>query len=214
MSYDRILERVGQYYGEKIQTHGATARGVDWNSPESQRLRFEQLMKVALRESSFSLNDYGCGYGALADYLWDEGYTIEYRGFDISPQMVSKAEELHQAEGVHKGAEHLTFFSDEARLTEADYTVASGIFNVKLQTATVEWEKYVLSTIEKINDLSRKGFAFNVLTKYSDKEFMRPDLYYADPLSLFDLCKTRYSRFVSLLHDYPLYEFTILVKKG
>jgi predicted TPR repeat methyltransferase len=208
MSYDRILERVGQYYSEKIQTHGATARGVDWNSPESQALRFRQLLKVAEREAPFSINDYGCGYGALADYLRDENYAFAYRGFDISPQMVSKAEELHG------GAEQVVFFSEEAQLTEADYTVASGIFNVKLQVAEAEWEKYVLSTIEKISNLSRQGFAFNVLTKYSDKEFMRPDLYYADPLFLFDLCKTRYSRFVSLLHDYPLYEFTVLVKKG
>jgi hypothetical protein len=64
-----------------------------------------------------------------------------------------------------------------------------------------------------MNSLSRAGFAFNALTKYSDAEFMRPDLYYADPLFLFDHCKCRYSKFVALLHDYPLYEFTILVRK-
>jgi hypothetical protein len=42
---------------------------------------------------------------------------------------------------------------------------------------------------------------------------MRPDLYYADPLFLFDYCKTKFSTLVSLIHDYPLYEFTILVRK-
>jgi hypothetical protein len=42
---------------------------------------------------------------------------------------------------------------------------------------------------------------------------MRDDLYYADPLFFFDYCKTRFSRFVTLIHDYPLYEFTILVRK-
>ena len=42
---------------------------------------------------------------------------------------------------------------------------------------------------------------------------MRPDLYYADPCELFDRCKRRYSRNVALLHDYDLYEFTILVRK-
>ena len=43
-------------------------------------------------------------------------------------------------------------------------------------------------------------------------ERMRPDLYYADPCRLFDHCKRRYSRHVALLHDYGLYEFTILVR--
>jgi hypothetical protein len=48
---------------------------------------------------------------------------------------------------------------------------------------------------------------------YSDPERMRAHLYYADPCRLFDHCKRRYSRHVALLHDYGLYEFTILVRK-
>jgi hypothetical protein len=42
---------------------------------------------------------------------------------------------------------------------------------------------------------------------------MRPDLYYGDPCALFDHCKRRYARNVAVLHDYGLYEFTILVRK-
>ena len=42
---------------------------------------------------------------------------------------------------------------------------------------------------------------------------MRPDLYYADPCFLFDYCQRRYSRWVAVLHDYGLYEFTIVVRK-
>ena len=51
-----------------------------------------------------------------------------------------------------------------------------------------------------------------MLTSYSDPDRMRPDLYYGDPCRLFDHCKRRYSRHVALLHDYGLYEFTILVR--
>ena len=207
MSYDRILDNVQQYYGEKIQAHGATPQGVDWNSPESQRLRFVQLLKVCDCSMPFSINDYGCGYGALADYLREEGYSFRYCGFDISSRMIAKARELHSA------ISQATFVSEEAGLGQADYTVASGIFNVKLDTPAAEWESYMLHTLGALNRLSRRGLAFNVLTKYSDEEFMRPDLYYADPLFFFDYCKTNYSRRVALLHDYPLYEFTILVRK-
>jgi hypothetical protein len=42
---------------------------------------------------------------------------------------------------------------------------------------------------------------------------MRPDLYYGDPAFFFDHCKTHYARDVALLHDYGLYEFTLLVRK-
>jgi SAM-dependent methyltransferase len=207
MSYARILGKVNRYYSGKIEVHGATARGVDWNSTESQRMRFVQLLKVCDCRVPFNINDYGCGYGALADHLRENGYSFRYCGFDISSQMIAKARELHSA------MSQVAFVSEESGLSHADYTVASGIFNVKLQTPATEWERYMLQTLEAINRLSAKGFAFNVLTKYSDPEFMRPDLYYADPLFLFDYCKAKFSRFVSLIHDYPLYEFTILVRK-
>jgi Methyltransferase domain len=207
VSYDRILTSVQRYYDAKIETYGPTAQGVDWNSTESQRLRFEQLLKLCDRDGPFVINDYGCGYGALVDYLSEQGYSFSYRGFDISPQMVAKARDLQRAKG------NVVFVSDEALLTQADYTVASGIFNVKLRTPAAEWEQFVLQTVDKLNRLSSRGFAFNVLTKYSDPELMRPNLYYADPLLLFNHCKTTFSRFVALLHDYPLYEFTVLVRK-
>jgi len=207
MSYAKILGDVRNYYDGKLEAHGPTARGVDWNSDESQRLRFSQLLKICDGDADFTINDYGCGYGALVDCLAEDGRPFHYQGFDISAQMIAKAGELHPLSNA-------VFLSELSQLKPSDYTVASGIFNVRLQTDARQWEDYVLETLEVINRLSQKGFAFNLLTTYSDPEFTRPDLYYADPLFYFDYCKTRYSRFVSLLHDYPLYEFTMLVRKA
>jgi len=110
------------------------------------------------------------------------------------------------------GGEFLQIKSNN-EIKESDYIVASGIFNVKNEIIESEWLYYILSTIEIMNKKSKKGFAFNVLTKYSDKEYMKNYLYYADPLFLFDYCKRNFSRNVALLHDYDLYEFTILVRK-
>ena len=207
MSSESILSRVQQYYDEKIRTHGPTARGVDWNSLDSQQLRFAQLLKVIDQNRAFTVNDFGCGYGALIDYLEQGGFQFNYVGFDISAEMIARAEELHPR------STQIDYVNDHRELRQADYTLASGIFNVKLNTSEAEWKKYMLDVLESMNGLSRSGFAFNALTKYSDAEFMRADLYYADPLFFFDYCKTRYSRFVTLLHDYPLYEFTIVIRK-
>lgn len=65
----RVLDEVRRYYSEKIVEHGPTAKGVDWNDEASQELRFDQLLKLCETARPFSLNDYGCGYGALARYL-------------------------------------------------------------------------------------------------------------------------------------------------
>jgi len=71
---ESIRESVSAYYTGKIKKHGPTPLGVDWNSLESQELRFSQLTKVIAEDSDFSINDYGCGYGALADYLDTKGF--------------------------------------------------------------------------------------------------------------------------------------------
>jgi len=207
MSSDSIRSRVQQYYDDRIQAHGPTAQGVDWNSPESQQLRFKKLLTLVDGGSSYSINDFGCGYGALADFLGQTSPPSQYFGFDISARMIDAATELHANKS------WANFVRVESELPACDYTVASGIFNVKLDTQVVDWEGYILETLQTISRLSRKGFAFNLLTKYADPEFMRPDLYYADPLFLFDYCKKNFSRFVALLHDYPLYEFTMLVRQ-
>lgn len=207
MAADSILGRVERYYSGRFAEHGATARGVDWNSPESQELRFVQLLKVCEREQGlFSLNDYGCGYAALAPYLDRHGYHVRYRGFDLSAAMIEYARRSYQR------WPEVTFVQKEADLEPADYTVASGIFNVKLDVPDDEWREYVLRTLDAIAALSRRGFAFNMLTSYSDREKMRPDLYYGDPTAFFDHCKRRYSRHVALLHDYGLWEFTMIVR--
>ena len=106
----------------------------------------------------------------------------------------------------------MTFVGSEEELEPADYTVASGIFNVKLDVSDEDWREYVLRTLETIGRLSSRGFAFNMLTSYSDADRMRPDLYYGDPGFFFDHVKRRYARNVALLHDYGLYEFTIIVR--
>jgi len=201
------LRKVSHYRTGKFSLHGATPLGADWNSPESQTVRFEQLLKVKEDNSRFTINDYGCGYGALIDYLVRAGCNFEYRGFDISEAMIAKARELHEGKGPY------SFVTDESLMIPADYTVASGLFNVKMDASVEEWERYVLGTIDTMARLSTKAFAFNVLSRYAYPELMRADLYYADPCFLFEYCRTRYSKWVTLLHDYGLYEFTMLVRR-
>jgi Methyltransferase domain len=203
---DAILTAVERYYSGRFAEHGATARGVDWNSPESQELRFDQLLRVADREHGrFSLNDFGCGYGALVPYLHRRSLDVDYRGFDLSASMLEHARREYP---------DVTFVGTEGELERAEYTVASGIFNVKMDVPTDDWRGYVLATLATIARLSTKGFAFNMLTSYSDPDKMREDLYYGDPRFFFDHCKREFSRDVALLHDYGLYEFTTIVRLG
>jgi SAM-dependent methyltransferase len=203
-----LLSEVANYYSEKLAEHGDTPRGVDWNGEESQKVRFAQLCKIiGPKTPNFSLNDLGCGYGALLDYLRDKYAACAYLGVDVSHEMIKVAEQRHAA------ADRARFITSAEPNEVADYGLASGIFNVRLGRSDAEWFDYLQATLDVLDRTSSLGFAFNCLTSYSDENKKRDYLYYADPSRLFDLCKRRYSRQVALLHDYGLYEFTILVRK-
>jgi len=205
----RIITEVAEYYDDKLKVHGATPKGVDWNSLESQELRFVQLLKlININSSDFSILDFGCGLGDLLKFIESLKFhtNYQYSGYDISEEMISRAKERNKnfiAEWI----------SHENILSEYNYAVASGIFNVKQNNETKVWEAYILETLNQMNELSTDGFAFNMLTSYSDEEYMKDYLYYADPAFYFDFCKKNFSQNIALLHDYNLYEFTIIVRK-
>lgn len=205
--HDDLLSEIASYYTQKITDFGETAKGVDWNSTASQDLRFEQLCKIIAANDSFSINDLGCGYGALLDYLDKHYANFDYFGFDVSEQMIKTAGTRYQ------NLDHAQFQTLAIPDNLADFGIASGIFNVRQQRTDDEWQEYVEHTLEILNQTSRLGFAFNCLTSYSDEDKMQDHLYYADPSYFFNLCKLHYSKNIALLHDYNLYEFTILVRK-
>ena len=202
------LDDVKNYFTEKLEKHGATHLGVDYNSPRSQEARFDELIKVIQRPEKYSLLDFGSGYGGMYDYMLRLGHKLTYFGYDIAESMVKKGNEIYADD------ENSTFTSDIKNIPLLDYAIASGTFNMKLDANQKAWAEIVLEGLHQMNDHASKGFSSNFLTKYSDADKMRPDLYYADPLFIFDYCKKNFSRNVALLHDYQLYDFTIIVRKA
>ena len=201
-----LLGVIDRYYSDKIRMHGPTPPGVDWNGPDSQRLRFTQLMKLAGDQWSGSLNDVGCGYGALYDFLLQNNRQADYLGIDVSQEMIAAAQKSHP------NMDHCRFIVGTRPNRVADYTVASGIFNVRPGIDEASWRTYINDVLDTMRESSAAGFGFNCLTTYSDVDRRKDHLYYADPCELFSFCKKQYSRNVALLHDYGLYEFTILVR--
>jgi len=201
------LHKVKNYFSEKLDQHGASPLGVDWNSVESQELRFSQVMRVVDPSQKYSLLDFGSGYGAMYDYLLRLGHAVHYVGYDIAEAMTAKGRELHPND---PDCWFTNYLEDVPTL---DYAVVSGTFNIKLEADFDSWTQVILEALNQMNARASKGIAFNMLTQYSDADRMRPDLYYGDPCFFFDYCKRNFSRNVALLHDYNLYDFTILVRK-
>lgn len=205
-----VQQKLSNYFTEKLEQFGATAKGVDYNGEAAQQVRFAELVKIVHTPAErFSVIDYGCGYGALFDFLSLRNWQFDYYGVDLIEKMVISGRETH------KEFPNAHFTTDEESLPKAEYLVAAGIFNIKMDADYSSWQEFVCETLPRMDKLCTKGFSFNMLTKYSDADRMaqRPDLFYGDPLFFFDFCKKNFSRNVALLHDYGLYDFTILVRK-
>jgi hypothetical protein len=201
------LESVKELYTNNLNEYGVTSRSVGWPDPEAQILRFQKLASIIEPNgiSPISINDWGCGYGSMFDYLKTLGLPISsYYGYDVSPEMISAAEAR-----IKDPAAEWIVGADVA--TAADYTFVSGTFNVRFDAIDSDWDSYIKQKLRDLYAQSKHGIAFNLLTSYVD--WREPHLFYADPSDYFEFCKTELSRYVTLLHDYPLYEWTILVRR-
>ena len=205
---DDTLDKISNLYSDNLTEHGDQSKAVGWPTADSQELRFEKLTEVIPETASlFSVNDYGCGYGAHLEYLIKKRYPVSgYNGYDLSEEMLDKSQErLKDFDG------DLNLINSSEISTQADFTFVSGTFNVRFESSYEEWKAFIEKTLHMINESSNLGFSFNLLSKYVDWE--EPHLFYGDPCYWFDYCKKNFSKHVSLLHDYPLYEWTILVRK-
>lgn len=203
------MKGVAKLYSQSLNTHGLTSKSVGWKDEPSHQLRFEKLVQVVKPEEiskGLTVNDLGCGYGAMFSYL-DEVLRcnlIKYYGYDVSEEMIMAARKFI--------SDPRAEFIESSKVTRtADYSFISGTFNVKLKASDEMWTEYVKETITHVATMSKKGFSFNVLSVYVD--WREEILYYADPFIFFDFCKRNISRYVSLLHDYPLFEWTMIVRK-
>lgn len=198
-----------EFYRQRIKDFGPTAQGVGWKSDDAQQVRFSQLIKIIDGDHSFTINDLGCGTGDLVTFLQTRNFEFYYQGYDVMQEMVKLARKK-SSQQVNISFSRISSARD---MRTSDYTVASGIFNIHFNARKEDWLKYILETVDIMNEKSVKGFAFNMLTKYSDAEYMKQELYYGDPCLFFDYCKRNFSKNIALLHDYDQYDFTILVRK-
>jgi SAM-dependent methyltransferase len=204
---DEAYRQVERYYTQKLRRYGPSPLGVDWSCMPTQALRFRKLLTLCDFESPFSLNDIGCGYGALLDYLalYHPQTRVDYLGIDLSPAMVRSAKKRWTGETIrfHQGVESPR---------SAEYSIASGIFNVMLDQPIALWEQLIETTLAHLRRTSRKGFAVNFVHLPASGERARTGLYCTRPARWSEFCETRLSSHVRVIDNYGMGEFTLLIE--
>jgi SAM-dependent methyltransferase len=194
------------HYQQLFAQHGAGHQAVQWSSRETQHERFSVL--AALVGEQDRVIDVGCGLGELLGWLRRErGFRGDYLGLDLVPEFVRHASQAHA------GDTQATFrefdITMDALPVEHDVVLLSGMFNNQMPD---NWG-FLTRSVEKMYAAARARVGFNALSTYVD--YQASNLYYADPLRVFDYCRRQLGARVDLRHAYQVkpgtipFEFTI-----
>jgi len=203
-----LLNLIGLVYDYRINQCGPVAKGVFWSNPDQHVLRYELLLQAVLPQDlngPISINDLGCGYGALFDLVRSEPMMTHgrYVGYDISEKMVTAAQAKHSDA-------RAKFITSPIATEAADYSFASGTYNMSMGAERELWTHYIKTSLQALWGKSKKAMAFNMLGKKLKNEL--GDLYYADKDQFIKFALTL-SPEVDVVDDYIGKEFTIIVTR-
>lgn len=207
-----------KYYEGLLAQHGENYLALDWNSPESQRLRFKILKEIFIygkKASNVSVLDVGCGFGDFYGFLKADGSLhrnkISYTGYDISPKILEVARKKYP-----DAKFELKDILEDRYVPKFDYVFCSGALNIRT-TEKDEHLDTVKEMIFRMYDLCGCGAAINFLSEgalpISDAEEANSGRYYFfSPEEIVSFVRYVCSRFI-LRHDYHAGDFTVYLFK-
>lgn len=203
------LARVGDHYDGALAVHGATPSGVSVPD-EAYHDRVLRLLARLAEEAGgragagWTVNDMGCGYGALFDRLAPRltPHGVRYQGYDISPAMVGRARARLD------GDPRAVFALSSVALWPADCTVAAGPFNFTLDHDRADWLRYVQAQLLHMARLSRVAVVASFLWRD------RPNLFGLPPDELLPFVRSAVGGRAEVLGDPADPEWVLRVFTG
>lgn len=192
-------EKIKEHYKELFDKYGDSAEAVQYTDHKSQFKRFEILASIAPQIDS--VIDIGCGLGHLYTYLQEQYPNVKYLGLDFVAEFVEACNEKFK-DNTNTAFSQFDLTKDKIP-SGYDYIMLSGVFNNKSDNN----KEFMLNGIASMFESCAKGVAFNAMSTYVD--FEAENLYYTNPLEIFDFCKRNLSKKVTLRHDYLVKENSI-----
>lgn len=189
--------------------HGDSFEGVGWTKSQANAdLRYKVMLELIRESAPCTLLDIGCGAAHLYDYMISRAVTgVQYSGLDLSPAYLELCRGKHPAVTFYGG----DILDPATQVPTHDYVLMNGVFNYKGDHSFDEMWSYCQQMILRAAELSRKGFAFNVVSKYVDWE--RTDLFHLPFDQLASFLDQKIARKFIFRHDYGLFEYSVFVYK-
>lgn len=209
-AYDQsLLEPVRNIFTKSIKVYGPNNKAVAWFDAERMQRRFQifaGLLAYADGDQGVTVNDLGCGYGAMFEAFKDLEALRNgrYFGYDISTEMIASCRSRITDPRAEFSVSHV------AKRT-ADYSFVSGTYNMKMAAGDDEWLGYVEENLKHLWSKTRRALGFNMLD--ANHPGTQKTLYFADPKYIFNFCKTHLSDNVRLIDRLAPKEFVIFVMR-
>ena len=145
-----------KFYTSAIEKHGMSAKGLNWISKETQKVRFKSLLSLLPQDlTSYTICDAGCGFGDLYYYMQKKAnLPKKYVGIDSHKDMCAIA-------STNTAQEIFQIDITKEKIPTYDYYICSGALNVLTKFETYQF-------IQNCYKASKFGFIFNIL--HGDKE--------------------------------------------
>jgi SAM-dependent methyltransferase len=206
---DRKYKSIIGHYEDCLARHGDSNLGVDWPNQEDAEKRYRVMLEVVRKNcAGLTLLDFGCGASHLVPYLQQSRFAgLEYHGLDASPAFC----ELSRSKYPKIDYVCLDVLVDPEALQEFDYVVMNGVFTEKRELTFEEMFEYFKQVMRVVFPKTRRGLAFNVMSKAVDWE--RKDLFHMPSDLLISFLTKELSRHFVIRNDYGLYEYTVYLYK-
>lgn len=195
-----------KYYGELLDRFGAGVDAVASGKQIYKDLRYKKLSQVLADDNDFTVHDVGFGVGHYYEYLKQQfpDKKFEYSGSEVTKGFVEHCDKAYPDDKFYHRDLAETSFDDKY-----DYLIFGGTFYHKVDTPDDEFTKFVEAILPNAFAMSKKGISFNFITEHVD--FQYPDLYYGEIEKITRFVVNNLSRYFTIDHAYPLYEFTMCV---
>jgi len=196
------LEAINDFYPEYYNNSNNDTEIVGWSSKKEQNERFKVLLNIGV-ENGETILDYGCGLGALYEYMTNHYDDFGYIGVDINQDFINKCKQKYP-KATFKKIEDITDIK-----SKYDWFIASGAFTV--YTPMKDMTKTINDAFKKVKYGIAINFLDNKYAKNSDLAAIRG----YDKMKIYELFLEEFKEFhtVELHDDYMKNDFTIYIKK-
>ena len=201
-----------KHYESCFQRYGDSHKVVDWPNLKDAQTRYKVMLGLldghVDENEMVRLADIGCGSGHLLEYIAEHGITnVEYLGHDLSTIFVKYCRDKYPDTLFFDG----DLLSTDFPLPEFDFAVMNGVFTEKRKLSFEDMNIFFQKMLNCIFQKTKRGMAFNVMSKNVDWE--RDDLFHLSLDSLTEYLTRQLSKNYIIRNDYGLYEYTVYVYK-